>query len=63
MQYSQIKPQRRHPDWFKIKLPSGEKFNKVQSLVKTNRLNTIAKKLNVQTFLIVGAMARQLFLF
>ncbi|MAH33245.1 lipoyl synthase [archaeon] len=44
MQYSQIKPQRRHPDWFKIKLPSGDKFNKIQSLVKTNRLNTICEE-------------------
>ena len=38
------KPQRRLPDWFKIKLPSGEKYNKVRELVKTNRLHTICEE-------------------
>ncbi|MCH8004401.1 MAG: lipoyl synthase [Nanoarchaeota archaeon] len=32
------------PDWFKIKLPSGEQYNKVKNLVKTNRLHTICEE-------------------
>ncbi len=32
------------PDWFKIKLPSGEKYGKVRNLVKTNRLHTICEE-------------------
>jgi len=37
------KPQRK-PDWFKIKLPSGEQYDKVKNLVKTNRLHTICEE-------------------
>jgi|TARA_Y100000310_G_scaffold284075_1_gene306569 lipoic acid synthetase len=55
----------RKPDWFKIKLPTGEKYSEVKGLVKTNRLNTIceeAKCPNISecwshgtaTFLILG---------
>ena len=40
----QIKPQRRHPDWFKIKFPSGQSYGKVKGLVKTNRLHTICEE-------------------
>jgi lipoyl synthase len=40
----QTKPKRRHPDWFKIKLPSGPEYNKVKNLVKTNRLHTICEE-------------------
>ena len=40
----QTKPQRKHPDWFRIKLPSGEKYDLVKSLVKTNRLHTICEE-------------------
>jgi|TARA_B100001964_G_C14257956_1_gene613502 lipoic acid synthetase len=36
--------QRKHPDWFKIKLSSGEKYGKIKSLVKTNRLHTICEE-------------------
>lgn len=32
------------PDWFKIKLPSGEKYVRVKGLVKTNRLHTICEE-------------------
>ena len=32
------------PDWFKIKLPSGERYDKVKNLVKTNRLHTICEE-------------------
>jgi len=39
----QTKPQRK-PEWFKIKLPSGEQYNKVKNLVKTNRLHTICEE-------------------
>tara|TARA_B100000315_G_scaffold133360_2_gene122877 strand:+ start:4941 stop:5861 length:921 start_codon:yes stop_codon:yes gene_type:complete len=38
------KPTRRHPDWFKIKLPSGTEYNQVKKLVKTNRLHTICEE-------------------
>ena len=34
----------RKPDWFKIKLPSGEKYGKVKGLVKINRLHTICEE-------------------
>ena len=40
----QIKTQRKHPDWFRIKLPNGEKYDLVKSLVKTNRLHTICEE-------------------
>jgi len=40
----QIKPRRRHPDWFKIKFPSGQSYGKVKGLVKTNRLHTICEE-------------------
>jgi lipoic acid synthetase len=30
-----------HPDWFKIKLPAGEKFTKIQALIKNHSLNTV----------------------
>jgi len=32
------------PEWFKIKLPSGEQYDKVKNLVKTNRLHTICEE-------------------
>jgi len=35
---------RRHPDWLKIKLPSGAEYNKVKNLVKTSRLHTICEE-------------------
>lgn len=35
---------RKHPDWLKIRLPSGEKYSKVRSLVKTSRLHTICEE-------------------
>ena len=34
----------RKPDWFKIKMPTGEKYGRVKSLVKTNRLHTICEE-------------------
>ena len=35
---------RRHPDWLKVKLPSGEVYARVRNLVKTNRLHTICEE-------------------
>ncbi|MAE42635.1 lipoyl synthase [Candidatus Woesearchaeota archaeon] len=35
---------REKPDWFKIKLPTGRKYNKIKALVKTNRLHTICEE-------------------
>lgn len=40
----QIQTKPRKPEWFKIKLPTGEKYNKVRSLVKTSRLHTICEE-------------------
>lgn len=40
----QIQTKQKKPDWFKIKLPSGEDYNKVKTLVKTNRLHTICEE-------------------
>ena len=40
----QTKIQRRHPDWLKVKLPSGETYAQVRNLVKTNRLHTICEE-------------------
>src|SRR3989338_9730942 len=40
----QTKPQRRHPDWLKVRLPSGETYTKVRNLVKTTRLHTICEE-------------------
>ena len=40
----QTKPARKHPEWLKIKLPSGERYELVKSLVKTSRLHTICEE-------------------
>ena len=40
----QIKIKQKKPDWFKIRLPKGEKYDLVKSLVKTNRLHTICEE-------------------
>lgn len=32
------------PKWFKVKLPSGERYTKVKGLVETNRLHTICEE-------------------
>ena len=32
------------PEWFKIRLPAGEKYVKVKGLVKTHRLHTICEE-------------------
>ena len=40
----QTKPARRHPDWLKVRLPSGETYTKVRNLVKTTRLHTICEE-------------------
>ncbi len=56
---------KRHPDWIKIKIPSGTKYNSVRSILNQNNLNTVcdeAKCPNVAecfdrgtaTFLIMG---------
>ena len=34
----------RKPEWFKIRLPTGEKYVKVKGLVKTHRLHTICEE-------------------
>lgn len=43
-QLIQIETRQKKPDWFKIKLPSGEDYNKVKTLVKTSRLHTICEE-------------------
>ena len=56
---------RRHPDWIKVKIPSGIKYNSVRSILNQNNLNTVcdeAKCPNIAecfdrgtaTFLIMG---------
>ena len=56
---------RRHPDWIKVKIPSGAKYNSVRSILNQNNLSTVcdeAKCPNVAecfsrgtaTFLIMG---------
>ena len=39
-----VPPQRRHPDWLKVRLPSGENFYKVRELVKSAKLHTICEE-------------------
>ncbi len=62
---SQIPIKRRHPDWLKVKLPSGESYQKVRELVKTAKLHTICEEAHcpnigecwsagTATFLILG---------
>lgn len=41
---AQTSPSRRHPDWLKVKIPSGGDYVKVRNLVKTNRLHTICEE-------------------
>jgi lipoyl synthase len=43
-QLIQITTKPKKPPWFKIKLPSGERYNEVKELVKTNRLHTICEE-------------------
>ncbi len=56
---------RRHPDWVKVKIPSGAKYNSVRTVLNQNNLNTVcdeAKCPNIAecfdrgtaTFLIMG---------
>jgi lipoyl synthase len=40
----QIQTKTKKPDWFKIKLPTGEKYDNLKKLVKTNRLHTICEE-------------------
>ena len=40
----QIQAKTKKPEWFRIKLPSGEKYELVKSLVKTSRLHTICEE-------------------
>lgn len=39
-----VQKERRHPEWLKIKLPSGENYIKLRNLIKTNRLHTICEE-------------------
>ncbi len=39
-----IQIQKRKPSWFKIRVPTGKKYNKIKALVKTNRLHTICEE-------------------
>ena len=63
----QIQAKTKKPEWFRIKLPSGEKYELVKSLVKTSRLHTICEEAKcpnlaecwshgTATFLILGDM-------
>ena len=40
----QTKPARRHPDWLKVRIPSGDTYAQVRNLVKTSRLHTICEE-------------------
>ena len=40
----QIQTKPKKPDWFKIRLPTGEKYSLVKNLVKTSRLHTICEE-------------------
>lgn len=40
----QLIVKRRHPDWLKIRLPSGENYLKVRELVRTKRIHTICEE-------------------
>ncbi|MFT5165945.1 MAG: lipoic acid synthetase [Saprospiraceae bacterium] len=42
----QKEPRRRKPDWLRVKLPIGEKYKKVRSLVDEYKLNTICQSGN-----------------
>lgn len=35
---------RRHPDWLKVKIPSGKEFFRIKSLLTSSRLHTICKE-------------------
>jgi lipoic acid synthetase len=35
---------RRHPDWLKVKIGSGEKFSEIKSLLRTTKLHTICEE-------------------
>lgn len=56
---------KRHPDWLKVKLPSGKSYNLINSLVKSASTNTVCKEAKcpnigecwsrgVATFMILG---------
>jgi len=35
---------RRHPDWLKVKIPSGKKYHRIKSLLASSRLHTICEE-------------------
>ena len=35
---------RRHPDWLKVKIPSGKKYHRIKSLLSSSRLHTICEE-------------------
>ncbi len=35
---------RRHPDWLKVRIPSGVTYNQIRSTLKKNRVNTVCEK-------------------
>ena len=56
---------KRHPDWLKVEIPSGEEYHKIKSLLASSRLHTICEearcpniaecfKKGTTTFLILG---------
>ncbi len=46
------------PDWLRVKLPIGEEYKHVRSLVDTHKLHTFAKAAIVQTWVNAGAQAQ-----
>jgi lipoic acid synthetase len=38
------KPQRRHPEWIKARLPSGENYTELKNLMRTQSLNTVCEE-------------------
>jgi lipoic acid synthetase len=34
---------RRHPDWLKVKIPSGENYNKIKKLLNNHKLHTVCQ--------------------
>ncbi len=58
-------PQRRHPEWLKVKIPGGEKYNQLKSLMRGLNLHTVCEDAHcpnigecwgrgVATFMILG---------
>ena len=47
------------PDWLKVRLPSGDNYNEIKSLMRGMNLHTVCEELAAPTLANAGVIARQ----